>query len=201
MSKPVTDPFKLNIRAYFALDGNELDWRAPLLELLRSDAPIEPFVRARLAQRIEAQSKHEIGLELTGHQRAHNRRRRETRLHDDYYLGELVAKHIEAGATREVATFEVSEDQSIAPKTVDAALTFHKHAKAWIIEAVQNEAFATMGPQILFSLLVQRLTTELRLPDGQRLNEEIFKDLPPLPDALLKRPRKSRAASYRSSDP
>jgi len=58
----------LNSAALGALMGYHSDWKRPLIELLRSDAPIGPAVRITMAEAIEGTHSFGITFALSGHQ-------------------------------------------------------------------------------------------------------------------------------------
>jgi len=69
MSKLSQDEIdQLNHRAFGALMGFSSDWKTPLVELLRSSAPISSAVRDTLANAIEGTHTAGLSLKLSGHQ-------------------------------------------------------------------------------------------------------------------------------------
>lgn len=62
----VTHP--LNLGAFGALYGYSSDWRAKLVDLLRSDVPISIPVRDALADTIEGKNAFGLSITLSGHQ-------------------------------------------------------------------------------------------------------------------------------------
>lgn len=151
----VTDGLKLNIRADAALRGGSLDWRADLAALLKSDAPIERWVRDALADAIMNQAATGPRLDLRNLKPASDHFDKVASRYEWMAIGRWIeARHAE-GMTIEGATylavesFTDPEGKPVSEGKCKRALTYYQHANRWVEQGLSTPSGETLGREML----------------------------------------------------
>jgi hypothetical protein len=146
------DADRLNIRAYLALQGGSMDWRRDLAELMRSDVPLSRMLRDRLAAAFENESPTGPRLELKNHKAARDRFAGVATKHQWMEIGRSITALTIANVPVGVATQLIADRAGASEKKCAAALGYYREATAWVQLALQSEAGAVIGPELLEKL-------------------------------------------------
>ncbi|GAA4642377.1 hypothetical protein GCM10023115_05410 [Pontixanthobacter gangjinensis] len=126
----------LNLRAAIALAGLTKRPDVDVAILLRSNQPMEPYLREMLAIALEGKSS---GIDLKISNRKGNQAYRSFRLRlDRIEQGNAVLRLIESGEKYDDAVEAIAAENSINAKSVEAAVTYRKKVLSWM-KRVQGE--------------------------------------------------------------
>ena len=155
MQAAVVDGLTLNIRAYQALDGTSVDWRYDLATLLRSDAPIEQWLRLKLADAIENKTSTGPALDLKNRDSQRRRTKRVAARFEWMTIGRWMDERKSEGCTVEEAVWRASEHFGVSEGKCKEAWGYYPAAILWIRNALLTEAGALFGEIMLESIYHQ----------------------------------------------
>ncbi len=136
-----SDLSDLNENAWKAALGFSERWDQALIDLLRSDEPIHPWVRKALADAIQGKNTSGVRLKMTGIKEMRSAAAAvETRLLW-VRIGEWIEKEIQGGKTRASAIEAASIRFPRGDKSCDQALDYYRRYRRWRESLGANHPF------------------------------------------------------------
>lgn len=144
---PVADSaLTLNIRAMVALRGVGKDWRADILALLESDAPIERMFRAQLAKAIRGDDPSGIKLTMRGHKKARDASVGAIVRFEYMELGRWIEARISSGQARHSSLSAAAAQFNASVESCEEALIYYQRASRWL-ELAQGTELGLQWPR------------------------------------------------------
>ncbi|MXO75333.1 hypothetical protein GRI40_08920 [Altererythrobacter aerius] len=131
---------RLNIRALAALGGASASWRSDLAELFSSDAPLEPWLRERLAAAFLNEKDTGARLNLANHDGDRRHQESVSARHDWMKIGRWISSRWAASGNKEQAIWDASEHFGISEGKGKKSIEYFQAAGPRIERALKTDA-------------------------------------------------------------
>ncbi len=166
----------LNIRAMQALSGSSTEWRKDLAALLRSDAPVEPWVRKRLAEAVENETLAGARLDLRNHDGRRRRAEKVSARFEWMRIGRWMNARRSEGCTVEECVWRASEHFETSEGTCKNAWEYFRPANQWISQGLSTEAGSVLG-EILLESMYHQIFADPKDKSFVRMNQALLLEL------------------------
>ncbi|MWV26442.1 hypothetical protein [Aurantiacibacter rhizosphaerae] len=169
---------RYNLRALMALKGSSLSPQDDLIELLKTDQPINRLVRDRLIELLLGpEISGGMSLSLRGNKTQRDRTNAYVSRNKWFEIGQWIDGLTSQGALRAHAIEEVASAINISEKKADKSLNYYRAARNWIAKSLETECGAELGAATLRELYIFH---DCQGDLAKELNSEILERLPPI---------------------